>query len=493
MAEVVSTQNPDTDTAQEKVINHQGQKTTVILASDREYLETYFDICRLYRLKRSILNKPKSMSSKIGLSGKERFKGRIDVLNNRIQKEDDAFWQKVEDGKKHGAKFAVEEIATKYKLDLYETRILLFFLYLEYFAIEKNVCMEDELLCIFDTENSILSRMRDMNYFRASSILFKENLLCRHYDSNPNSARVQIALSSKTIDIVSATLNGAEYTGADIEEIEKPLSSETIGYVKEPEYKFEDVQLSEETKDKIIFFLKELNNNSLEKFGVSQRIKKGLGTAFLFSGPPGTGKSICAEAVAAYVGKKVLVVEYPKIMDRWVGATDKNISRIFRSAEKEDLVVLLDEADTLFYNRSFAYEEHDIRFVNEMLAELEKFKGIIILTTNMDILLDPALERRLSLKVKFELPSKELRLKIWQSHIPDKVKLAEGVNFEILATKYDFAGGNVKNAVLNAIRKMASRDSDTLTLEDLVFGANLEKGGMFNKDSQKRVIGFAAQ
>ena len=73
------------------------------------------------------------------------------------------------------------------------------------------------------------------------------------------------------------------------------------------------------------------------------------------------------------------------------------------------------------------------------------------------------------------------------------MKLGAGLNFDVLAARYDFAGGNIKNAVLNAIRKMASRNSDTLTLEDLIFGANLEQGGMFNKDSRKRVIGFAPQ
>ena len=345
MAEVVSTQKQGTDTVPKEIINPQGQREGVVLASDKEYLEAYFDICRFYLLKRSILNKPKGSGSKIRLSIKERFKGRIAVLNNNIQKQEGAFWQKVEEGIKVGVKFTIEEIVDNYKLDLFEKRILLFFFYLEYFAIEKNVCMEDELLRIFDTEDSVLSRMRDMNYFRTGSTLFKENLLCRHFDNNSNSARVQIALSSKAIDIVSAALNGEECIGADIEEIERPLSSGTIGYVKDPEYKFEDVQLSEEAKEKVLFFLQSLKNNSIEKFGVSQRIKKGLGTAFLFFGPPGTGKSMCAEAVAAYVGKKVLVVEFPKIMDRFVGATDKNISRIFRSAEEEDLVVLLDEAD----------------------------------------------------------------------------------------------------------------------------------------------------
>jgi SpoVK/Ycf46/Vps4 family AAA+-type ATPase len=242
-----------------------------------------------------------------------------------------------------------------------------------------------------------------------------------------------------------------------------------------------------------MFFLQPTKDNGLEKLGVSQKIKRGLGTTFLFFGPPGTGKSMLADAVASYVGKKVLIVEYPKIMDRFVGDTDKNISRIFRSAEAEDLVILLDEADTLFYNRSFAIQEHDIRFVNEMLQELERFKGIIILTTNMDVLLDPALERRLSLKVKFELPSKELRSKIWQSHIPEKVTVAKGVDFDMLAAKYDFSGGNIKNAVLNSLRRVLSRDDQEITLDDLIFGAQLELDGMYSAARKKTISGFAAQ
>lgn len=489
MAEVVSTQNPSTDTVPEEIISSQDQKEIPILVSDKEYLEAYFDICRLYRLKRAILYKPRGNCSKFKTSEKKGPGSDIASINAQIQRLEGIFWQKVEEGQKGGVKFAIEEITAKYKLDLFEKRLLLFFLYLEYFAIETNVCTEDELLCIFDAENSVLSRMRNMRYFKSDSILIKKMLLCREFKSSSGSARVEIALSSKALDIVSTVLNGGECQAT---ETPKATRSETIGYVKEPEYKFEDVELTEETKEKVVFFLQALKGNSLEKLGVSQRIKKGLGTTFLFFGPPGTGKSMLAEAVASYVGKKVLVVEYPKIMDRWVGETDKNITRIFRSAEEEDLVVLLDEADTLFYNRSFAFEEHDIRFVNEMLQELEKFKGIIILTTNMDVLLDPALERRLSLKIKFELPSKELRLKIWQSHIPDKVKVAQGVDFEMLAAKYDFSGGNIKNAVLNAIRKIASKSSDTLTLEDLIFGANLEKGGMFNPKSQRGIAGFSA-
>ena len=169
-----------------------------LLSGDEEYIEEAFKIAEIYHRKRVLLKESKGNSDV--LSGLDSIIKEIEVL----------FWQRVGDGKKHGIKFVFEEIADKCKLDLYEKRLLLFFFYLEYFAIEKNVCLEDELLLIFDTENSLLSRMCNMNYFRADATLFKEYLLCRHYDSNSHSARVRIALSSKAIDIVSAALNGRE-------------------------------------------------------------------------------------------------------------------------------------------------------------------------------------------------------------------------------------------------------------------------------------------
>ena len=456
-----------------------------LLLGDREHIEEYFKICELYQQKRAFLKKSKDDPGV--------FRKEIAELNSAIKEKETLFWQRVQDALAKGGKFAVENVASLYGLDTFEKKILMFFLYLELFHITENICSEDVLLKIFDLDGSIIWKMGAFKYFSRNGNLLRYHILCPIYKNNGNSAIVSLAISSYMLNTFSKMISG-EYKESkpEKEEGKKDSSScEEVGFLKEPAYCIEDVKLSEEIKEKVIFFLQALKNNSLEKFEVSQRIKKGLGTAFLFYGPSGTGKSMLAEAVAAYVVKKVLVVEYPKIMDRFVGATDKNISRIFKSAEEEDLVIILDEADTLFYNRSFAYEEHDIRFVNEMLQELEKFKGIIILTSNMSLLLDPALERRLSLKVKFELPSKELRLKIWQSHIPDKVNLVEGVNFEMLAAKYDFAGGSIKNAVLNAIRKMASRNGDTLTLEDLVFGARLEQDGIFVKENKSK-IGFFA-
>lgn len=99
--------------------------------------------------------------------------------------------------------------------------------------------------------------------------------------------------------------------------------------------------------------------------------------------------------------------------------------------------------------------------------------------------------RRLNLKVKFELPDESLRKKIWESHVPKDRKIADNVNFEILARKYEFSGGYIKNAMQNALRKIAVRKNDTLLMEDLIFGAEMEKEGMFTSNHKKNnPIGF---
>jgi SpoVK/Ycf46/Vps4 family AAA+-type ATPase len=163
---------------------------------------------------------------------------------------------------------------------------------------------------------------------------------------------------------------------------------------------------------------------------------------------------------------------------------------IFRQAKKNDLVIVLDECDTLLYNRGFASQEHDIRFVNIMLGELERFEGVAILTTNMDSLLDPALERRIALKIKFELPDQKTRQEIWRSHISRETEIDKDVDFERLAKSYEFSGGSIKNAVLNAFRKLIQSQTKKLTMGILIYGADIEMEGMFATNANKKFVGF---
>jgi len=463
-----------------------------VVNDDRKYIELYFKICELLDEKRDALGRLKALSREAPNPEETRhLEDKINRLNERIKDEDSRFWDWVKNSPEGKAKFAIEGLAKKYNLSLYEKRVLLFFLYLEFCHIPNNVCTEVELSELFDFDNVLFNRMRDFKYFSADAALVKHDFLYREYVRYRSSATTTLSLASKGLNVVVDLLNGERQLGEESEfELISSLCNK-IGYIKNPEYQITDVVLKDEIKDKVIFLLKASNEQGLKELGWEQKIKKGKGLIFLFYGPPGTGKSMLAEAVASYLKKKLLIVEFPKITSRWYGDTDKNIANIFRQAKGNKLIICMDEADSLLYNRNYAVQEHDIRFVNVMLQEIERYEGELILATNMDTLLDPALERRVTLKVKFELPDEKLREKIWRSHIPDKVIISESVDFALLAKQFELSGGYIKNAVFHALRRLANENRKELTMEDLLFGARLEKDGMFVKENKPK-IGFFA-
>jgi len=468
-----------------------------IFADDREYLEAYFEICELLSQKRSLLAKvdgSESRSSKpLSHDDRKRLDEKIAELNGRTRELDAAFWEKARRSVDAGRKYAAEEMSKHYGLDGFERRVFVYYLYLEFCQIGKNVCSEDELLGIFDLESSVISRMRDMRHFNGDRPLLKSRILLREFKRVQISAKAEYALSNEAIMVFSRLVNGESPGWQSTVALESDDDIAEIGYVKNPECVFDDVVLESETKERVALFLDALKDDALGRLGVSGKIKKGTGLSFLFYGPPGTGKSMLAEAIAAYLGKKMLIVEASKIMGRWLGDTEKSIATIFSEAKEHDLVVVIDEADSLLYDRSYAGQEHDIRFVNIMLLELERCPGVAVLTTNMDVLLDPALERRLSLKIKFETPEKQMLAEIWKKHMPNGIEVSGDVDFGRLAKGYDFSGGNVKNAVLNAVRRAGSRKDTVLTMQDFVFGADLEMEGMFRRKREKRIYGFSGR
>ena len=345
-----------------------------IFADDKEYVEAYFKICEILNQKRSLLAKfdegrPK-YKKLLCPEDKKRLGEKIVALNGEIRQMDETFWEKVQKSMDAGKKFAIEEVSEHYGLDIFEKRMLIFFLYLEFLHIDKNVCTEDELLKIFDTESSLISRMRNMKHFNHDMPLLKNYILCRDFTRGMSFAKAEFALSNKILMIFSRVISGEVIEWESMDTAEPGASIAGVGCVKTPEYTLNDVILKNEVKEKIALFLDSFKDNTLEKLGMSDKIKKGTGLNFLFYGPPGTGKSMLAEAIADYLGKKILIVEASKVMSRFVGDTDKNISSIFKQAKESDLVIILDEADSLLYNRSYAGQEHDIRFVNVMLHEL---------------------------------------------------------------------------------------------------------------------------
>jgi len=230
-----------------------------------------------------------------------------------------------------------------------------------------------------------------------------------------------------------------------------------------PQRTLADVVLPAQTRRTLEQALAQVRNHTLiyRSWGLGERHTSGRGLTFNFAGPPGTGKTICAEAVANAVGMKLLVVDYAEAESMWVGETPKNIAGIFRAAAEQNAVLFFDEADAIATRRStggaLPYDREMNLTVNVLLRELEAFNGIVIFATNLAANFDPAFERRIRTHVLFEMPGPEDRAQIWQLQIhPKKTPLAPEVDFRQLAERYAVSGGDIKNAVLKAASAAAA-------------------------------------
>ena len=247
------------------------------------------------------------------------------------------------------------------------------------------------------------------------------------------------------------------------------LGSRRVVETVTPERTLADVVLSPQTRRTLDQALAEVRNHALifQRWGLGERHATGRGLAFNFAGPPGTGKTICAEAIAHELGRKLLVVDYAEAESMWIGETPKNIVATFRAAVEQNAVLFFDEADAIASRRSagspMRYERESNLTVNVLLRELEAFNGIVIFATNLAANFDPAFERRIRTHVLFEMPGVEERAHIWQLQLhPKKTPLAPDVDFRQLAERYAMSGGDIKNAVIKAAAAAAAEPGSDL-------------------------------
>jgi SpoVK/Ycf46/Vps4 family AAA+-type ATPase len=225
----------------------------------------------------------------------------------------------------------------------------------------------------------------------------------------------------------------------------------------QPRRTFRDVVLPPNTRRALDEALTQVTTRELifDRWGLGERHPTGLALAFNFAGPSGTGKTICAEAIAHTLGKRLLLVRYAELESMWFGETPKNVAAVFRLAEEEDAVLFFDEADAIASRRTTEVDRGAQRetntVVNVLLQELERFDGVVIFATNLAVNFDPAFERRIRTHVLFEQPGVEEREQIWFVQIhPQLTPLADDVDFGELARKFEVSGGDIRNAVLKA-------------------------------------------
>jgi ATP-dependent 26S proteasome regulatory subunit len=274
----------------------------------------------------------------------------------------------------------------------------------------------------------------------------------------------------------------------------------------EPQRSFDDVVLPERTLRALNHALALVRKHDLifRQWGLAERHSTGLGLAFHFAGPPGTGKTICAEALAYTLDRKLLVVRYSELESRWVGQTAKHVASVFRAAERQDAVLFFDEADAIAGRRfalmQAAVDREANSVVNVLLHELETFPGIVIFATNLAANMDPAFERRIRTHILFEMPDVEGRERIWRVQIhPRKTPLADDVDFRALAEAYPRSGGDIKNAVLKAAQSATAEpgpDADKRIhqrhfvqgMEEVIAGATVMGQSLFENGASPEPV-----
>jgi SpoVK/Ycf46/Vps4 family AAA+-type ATPase len=246
----------------------------------------------------------------------------------------------------------------------------------------------------------------------------------------------------------------------------------TLSQKIEPKYRWDDIVLPNDQVSQ----LREITNHVKYKqlvygdWGFGRKISLGKGLNVLFHGPSGTGKTMAAEIMANELELDLYKIDLSTVVSKYIGETEKNLSRIFQEAETSNAILFFDEADALFGKRSEVRDSHD-RYANVeigyLLQKMDEYEGIVILATNMKKNMDEAFTRRMHFSVEFPFPVENYRLRIWQNIFPGETPLTNNIDFNFLARKFNFSGGNIKNISL-AAAFFAADNGQAVTMENLI-------------------------
>jgi len=241
---------------------------------------------------------------------------------------------------------------------------------------------------------------------------------------------------------------------------------------------WEDVALSDELRDSLREFIGRARQRRTvyEQWAYDTKMTTSRGLTALFYGPPGTGKTMVAGVIAQELGLDMYRVDLARVVSKWVGETEKNLSEVFDAAEDGQVLILFDEADSLFAKRTDVRTSND-RYanleVNYLLQRLDTFEGIAVLTSNLDGAIDPAFKRRLTLRLQFPFPDEETRVRLWTAHVTPETPIAGDFDFVDLARRFPLSGGYIRNCALRAAF-LAAHEGEPMSQQHLLRAIHLE-------------------
>lgn len=210
-----------------------------------------------------------------------------------------------------------------------------------------------------------------------------------------------------------------------------------------------------------------------QQWGFNKIASYGKGLAMLFSGPPGTGKTMAAQVIANQLHMEMYKIQLSQVVSKYIGETEKNLRQIFEEAKNSNCILFFDETDALFGKRSEVKDSHD-RHANietaYLLQQIEEYDGVIIMASNLLQNIDSAFMRRISFIISFPFPDVPTRRILWEKMLGSGAPVAKDVNLDFMAEQFKIAGGNIKNIVIHAAFQAAAQKTP-ITMKHLLKSA----------------------
>lgn len=204
-------------------------------------------------------------------------------------------------------------------------------------------------------------------------------------------------------------------------------------------------------------------------WGLQEKYPYGRSISALFSGPPGTGKTMAAQVIANELGLALYKIDLSQIVDKYIGETEKRLKEVFDRAEKSNMILLFDEADALLGKRSEVKDARD-KYANTevayLLQKMEEYRGVVLMTTNLVSNIDQAFLRRFRYHVSFSMPDEHVRRQLWESLLNPRIP-QDAIDISYLAKQFELSGSQIKNILLNACYQAAG-DGGILCMRHLI-------------------------
>ena len=428
-------------------------------------------------LRRSGVDRPDQLDAYVSqlfmFMGQELSEISVQWLSETLSRHTEDNRRREEESRNAGISLYFPELCDRYGLDEFEQRVVLFLLMLttsrdfremyDRGRFEEDRRRSDGMQV--RTLLAILCRdYREMHsarrHFSVDGCLIRNEIILftGYMDSTTNILDESVCIHERTVRYLVGDTNLYD---SSYSFIRRERSTIRIEHVILPD------AIKQEVLSQVESFL--MRKQSIVGSELDQYYEYGTGLTLLFHGPSGTGKTLFARALGNRLDSRIFSLSIGEVERKRGGGFEDLLQAVFREAELHGAIVFLDECDDLF--------AEDSQAGSALLIEIEKSRCITILATNKPVNLDPAMERRINLKVRFPFPDEKLRLQMWRQLLPKNVELNTDVDFDEFASRYHFTGGFIKNALLMAVNEAFGTEFDKkplITREILTKAAELQ-------------------